>query len=223
MTFAFIYSRYPGYKYAPRKKNTPRRVYIRRNKKEEFTSRYEENNKLMEMIYEDPNALNSIEPVSNPKPKPASANSKAKTQKKPKRTNDKVMPVYQVPSDLNHLDNYLGSQVQVNFPTTLSYLSPYTETYSEYNAPSPFCSSVNSFDMNQQVLATPPPLDFSYMNNFTGYESCNNTFNDFSAINHVDVPGYDMVYANSNMYYETDYFMSQKQSGFIDPSLLNTA
>ncbi|CAO0791376.1 unnamed protein product [Mucor circinelloides] len=54
---------YPDYKYAPKKKVTPKRVYIRRNKKQQFTSRAKENNMLMEMIYEDPTALKHLSPV----------------------------------------------------------------------------------------------------------------------------------------------------------------
>lgn len=50
-------NRYPDYKYAPKKKVAPKRIYVRRNKKQQFTSRAKENNKLMEMIYEDPSAL----------------------------------------------------------------------------------------------------------------------------------------------------------------------
>ncbi|GAN04951.1 conserved hypothetical protein [Mucor ambiguus] len=53
---------YPDYKYAPKKKVTPKRVYIRRNKKQQFTSRAKANNMLMEMIYEDPTVLKHLSP-----------------------------------------------------------------------------------------------------------------------------------------------------------------
>ncbi|KAL0142325.1 hypothetical protein V8B55DRAFT_1562839 [Mucor lusitanicus] len=56
---------YPDYKYAPKKKVTLKRVYIRRNKKQQFTSRAKENNKLMEMIYEDPTALKHLSSSNN--------------------------------------------------------------------------------------------------------------------------------------------------------------
>ncbi|KAF1805789.1 hypothetical protein V8B55DRAFT_1573548 [Mucor lusitanicus] len=56
---------YPDYKYAPKKKVTPKRVYIRKNKKQQFTSRAKENNMLMEMIYEDPTALKHLSSSNN--------------------------------------------------------------------------------------------------------------------------------------------------------------
>jgi hypothetical protein len=53
-------NRYPDYKYAPKKKVTPKRIYIRRNKKQQFTSRAKANNMLMEKIYEDPSVLKDL-------------------------------------------------------------------------------------------------------------------------------------------------------------------
>ncbi|CAO3702611.1 unnamed protein product [Rhizopus stolonifer] len=51
------YKRYPDYKYAPKKKVVRKRAYIRKNKHENFTSRSEENNKFMEMIYNQPDFI----------------------------------------------------------------------------------------------------------------------------------------------------------------------
>lgn len=52
-----IIIRYPDYKYAPKKKMIRKRAYIRKNKHENFTSRSEENNKFMEMIYNQPDFI----------------------------------------------------------------------------------------------------------------------------------------------------------------------
>ncbi|KAI9251953.1 hypothetical protein BY458DRAFT_493520 [Sporodiniella umbellata] len=52
--------RYPGYRYAPKKKETRKRAYVRKNNHHVFTSRSEENNRFMEQIY------NTSDPVPVP-------------------------------------------------------------------------------------------------------------------------------------------------------------
>lgn len=184
----------------------------------------------MEMIYEDSNVLQSLEPIPNdPKPKRSAYKPKANKQYKESTTLYNANKI--VRSDINQLDDYFGYQVNTPFPA-VSFLSPFSESYSDYDAPSPFSASVNSFDMNQNFMPSPSPgasLDFSCIN---GINSSTSYFDNIASLNMTNsyvMTDYDMLYSagvsEGYDYYGSqcdDYFMSQKQQ-YIDPRLLNTA
>lgn len=62
-----FYNRYPDYKYCPTKKDTnrKRRKYSRKTQSK-FTSRKEENNRIMEMLYENPKSYKTSAPSLSP-------------------------------------------------------------------------------------------------------------------------------------------------------------
>lgn len=79
---------YPDYKYTPKKKDTPKRPYNRKSHSDKFTSLSDENNKFMEMIYEDADALKSAF-----KPKETASASKKRTRKVCKKVTKKDSPI----------------------------------------------------------------------------------------------------------------------------------
>lgn len=160
-------SRYPNYKYTPKKKDTPKRVYVRKNKKEQFTSRASENNKIMEMIYEDPTALENIDGVVEAKPKSACKANKAtkKNTKVSKERAGNTVAMENVYEDCGS-DDYS----EVDFKNEI-YRSPCQYASSVYStqtvpdfyfdspqATSPSTDCYSDSDM-QSPYAEPSPLD----------------------------------------------------------------
>lgn len=144
---------YPDYKYTPKKKTTPKRVYIRKNKKEQFTSRAKENNKFMELIYDDCSALDfATEGLDNADNKRIMNNSKStkKTGKinKKRAANTVVMQdIYEnfddfKPSNYRNACQYATSvssnQTVPDFFDSPQATSPFTDCYSDSDLPSPY-------------------------------------------------------------------------------------
>lgn len=123
--------RYPDYKYTPKKKTTPKRVYNRRNKKEPFTSRTESNNKVMEMIYDDPSSLDQIPSVA------------------PKC---EVVIKQESPEPANYLSFEEDEDL---VPIKYECVSPSTEFYSENDIASPFTCSTPSFESVTSGMLSP--------------------------------------------------------------------
>ncbi|KAL9555837.1 hypothetical protein MBANPS3_002174 [Mucor bainieri] len=136
---------YPDYKYAPKKKVTPKRVYIRRNKKQQFTSRATENNKLMEMIYEDPSALKHFSP------------SNIKTFRTRK------------PSAKVRLSPVSSAKVPLS-PVSTSYSTAQVDVDSEYACDSSYCSVSPPLSFaSYSSSSTTTPFDSPYMSPYSDY------------------------------------------------------
>jgi hypothetical protein len=180
----------------------------------------------MELIYEDPNVLQSMNVLpSTPKKKPSIPRPRVAKQVKQYSPSMASNAIF---GDLNQMDNYLGYQVQATFPTS-SYLSPFTETYSEYDVPSPFSGSINSFDVTPSYTPSPSPgfhleLPYHYPIEQSNGFNCYSPIDMTASSSRYAMAGCDMIFTPGYNMYDNqcnDYFMSQKAPQYIDPRLLN--
>ncbi|KAG2232686.1 hypothetical protein INT48_006865, partial [Thamnidium elegans] len=174
---------YPDYKYTPKKKTAPKRVYIRKNKKEQFTSRAKENNEFMELIYDDSNALESVEhtsPVVNDTPKKVLKRSCRVVKKKMIAADSKK---YEYPEGFDQ-DFYRPScQYAVTTPEFGSQVtSPFTESYSDSDLSSPKIG-YSPYETTMSYTATPIEAISPYSVLDT---PCINDFNAFPTMTYFD-------------------------------------
>ncbi|KAK4516379.1 uncharacterized protein ATC70_011350 [Mucor velutinosus] len=157
---------YPDYKYAPKKKMTPKRVYIRRNKKQQFTSRAKENNVLMEIIYEDPTALKHLSPSDIKSKKTTSAPT-------PSRAYEPLCPVSDYSATQVNVEgedvcyssswsatppmSFASYHSSVTTPFDSPHVSPYSD-YSEFDISSPVssCETAGYYSPSSTTTATTP-------------------------------------------------------------------
>lgn len=242
---------YPDYKYTPKKKTTPKRVYIRKNKKEQFTSRAKENNKFMEMIYDDCNALEfATEEIGSTGNKKFS--NSGKVTKKidkviKKRANTVVMQdIYEnfdeyktlnYRSDCQYATSVSSHQTVPDFYHSPQTTSPFTDCYSDADVPTP-CVEMSPFEANMSYAINP-------LNNVSSYNvldtPCINEFNAYSSVSfdtQVDYFHFDHSVSNkfieefsypeypdfcSTEQYQSAFLMMQvpDQIQYIDPALLH--
>ncbi|KAI7888626.1 uncharacterized protein EV154DRAFT_483968 [Mucor mucedo] len=184
---------YPDYKYTPKKKTTPKRVYIRKNKKEQFTSRAKENNKFMELIYDDCNALEfATEEIESTSSKRIFNSGKVtkKTSKvtKKRAANTVVMQdIYENFEDYKPLNYHNDCQYATSVSSHQSIpdffnspqtTSPSTDCYSDADVPTP-CVELSPFEATMSYSINP-------FENFSSYNvldtPCINEFNAYSPV-----------------------------------------
>lgn len=237
--------RYPDYKYTPKKKTAPKRVYIRKNKKEQFTSRAKENNKFMELIYDDSNALESVKQtksVVNDKPKRVvKRSSRVITQKMIDTTaEESVYNEYEDPKEFDQ-DFYRPScRYAVTTPEFGSQAtSPFTECYSDsdFSSPqigySPYETTMSYTASPIEAISPYSVLDTPYINDFNAFPTMpyfeqidyfhfdhstnnNNKFNqEFSWSEYPD-------FCSTEQYQNTFNMISEaEQLQYINPALLH--
>lgn len=160
-----MFTRYPDYKYTPKKKTAPKRVYIRKNKKEQFTSREKENNKFMEMIYDDCSALESIEQGKSIKmtTKKVITKKVTKKQQQQEKFEDKIYQDYQP-------DCRYASSTTPDFSSQTT--SPFNDSFSDFSSPQAIYSPYETTMPYATMDTTISPfsvLDTPYINEYNAY------------------------------------------------------
>lgn len=182
---------YPDYKYTPKKKTTPKRVYIRKNKKEQFTSRAKENNKFMELIYDDCSALDfATDKFDNTVKKRVTDSGKVtkKTSKvnKKRAANTVVMQdIYEdyddykplnYPNACQYATSVSSTQTVPDFFNSPQTTSPFTDCYSDADVPSPYVE-LSPFETTMSYAIYP----FENLSPFSVLDTpCINEFNAYS-------------------------------------------
>ncbi|KAI8641992.1 hypothetical protein BD408DRAFT_443827 [Parasitella parasitica] len=196
---------YPDYKYAPKKKVTPKRIYIRRNKKQQFTSRAKENNMLMEMIYEDPSALKqlsandtnaasgSTDSTASPQPEWAPIAAKSESEDICYRSTYSVSPPM----------SFASCSSPATTPFDSPHVSPYSD-YSEFEASSPVsCSAVCYPSSTTTTVVAPSSYYAESISPFSVLDSpCINDSNAYGYNNYYQMGAVDYFHSeHSNVNY----------------------
>ncbi|KAI9483444.1 MAG: hypothetical protein EXX96DRAFT_142369 [Benjaminiella poitrasii] len=235
---------YPNYKYAPKKKIAPKRIYIRKNKKEQFTSRIEENNKIMELIYENPSALEGISPEaqSSVSKKSVGCGGATKNTLKSTNVNNPLIDNMQESDYFMTYSNYPNS-ITTQLSPGLSYtssVSPQVGSFFDYEVSSPYTVST-------QIDAAMTACSFPYnypdtvplVNNVSSYDNTIDYFNFNPSVNSNNdnmfkieqnfgwtkpvEPLFDFSHQQQQQQFNDDFLMMQFDPtlNYIDPTLLH--
>ncbi|KAI7908114.1 uncharacterized protein BX663DRAFT_539461 [Cokeromyces recurvatus] len=238
---------YPNYKYAPKKKTTPKRVYIRKSKKNQFTSRIEENNKLMEMIYKNPSALETITEETTLSTFKKSSTNEA-TRKTSKYAHMKKT-VKQTTSENDLIMNYsnpIANQLSPGLSYTSS-VSPQVGSFFDYDISSPYTVStqldttMNTYPISYNYTNNTPFMnsynaydnliydskDYFNFNSITTNTNTNTTINNESMVKNTQNLGYirpfEPLFDFPQQQLNDDLLMMQINASinYIDPTLLH--
>ncbi|KAI9260442.1 hypothetical protein EDC94DRAFT_674237 [Helicostylum pulchrum] len=236
---------YPDYKYTPKKKTAPKRVYIRKNKKEQFTSREKENNKFMEMIYDDVNALESVKQTklaANDKPKKVAKRTSRVTKKQVIDTITAEESIYKKYEAKEFDQDFYRPSCRYSVTTPefgSQATSPFTECYSDsdFSSPqigySPYETTMSYTASPAEAISPYSVLDTPYINDFNAFptmpyfdqidyfhfeHSANNNHKvnqEFSWTEYPDFCSTQQYQNTINMYSESE------QLQYINPALLH--
>ncbi|KAI8997009.1 hypothetical protein BDB01DRAFT_862821 [Pilobolus umbonatus] len=221
---------YPDYKYMPKKKKNPKRVYVRKNKNG-FTSREEENNRVMSLLYRDSNQLQTLKPTH------------PKRNKATEDMQESIPIVKREYLEEEVFDHQMSPEYcyspELPFPDTLLYT--HQDSQSINNSPRSATSSEHYNDFSGSSndnlsYAVTPPLFHDYEihsilnSNFTGYDNGPFSYDMNASMNHYDcnrpydnlvpkdVSAYQMIAIYSGNVLRRSCYPEPTQ--FIDPRLL---
>ncbi|KAG1147319.1 hypothetical protein G6F37_000823 [Rhizopus arrhizus] len=223
------YKMYPTYKYAPKKKETPKRAYNRKNKNQTFTSRSDENNKFMEMIYNHAEALEVIQSsdaksgVKKSKTLSTGKNKKATRQKKEQEESVSIKPEFfgaYSPSFASfESPHYHPNSFMPDTPVSMksSYQSPTMEynPFCLHDSVSPLFTEVTNPYLEQQSFIVSP---YASENDFFSTSVTNDTTAFVEPIDYFNLENITEKYVDGML--TTNMLSIYYPAEYINPMLL---